>query len=81
MLIKAVFLLAVIIGLPVTLTRYALMADKDVTKKDCHRIREAVDRYTADKKIAPKSVQDLVDAGYMRNVSSAEQCPIVWQQN
>jgi len=65
----------------VMLTRYALVADKDVPKRDCHRIREAIDQYTADRKTVPKSSQDLVDAGYVGNIGSAEQCPIAWQQN
>jgi hypothetical protein len=81
MLVKAVFLLAVIIGLPVIVTRYASVADKDIAKRDCQRIREAIDQFTADRRIAPKSEPDLVDAGYARNAGSTGQCQIVWQQD
>ena len=31
-------------------------------------MREAIDNYTLDKQQAPQSLQDLVDAGYLRQV-------------
>jgi general secretion pathway protein G len=33
-----------------------------------HAMRDAITQYTADKRRAPKSLQDLVDAGYFREL-------------
>jgi general secretion pathway protein G len=33
-----------------------------------HSMREVIDQYTADKKKAPQALQDLVDAGYFREL-------------
>jgi hypothetical protein len=32
-----------------------------------HHLQEAIDQYTADRKAAPRSMQDLIDAGYKAN--------------
>ena len=37
-----------------------------VLKTDLRTIRDAVDNYTLDRREAPHSLQDLVDAGYLR---------------
>lgn len=39
-----------------------------VLKTDLRTIRDAIDNYTLDKKEAPRSLQDLVDAGYLRAI-------------
>lgn len=39
-----------------------------VLKTDLRAIRDAIDNYTLDKKEAPRSFQDLVDAGYLRAI-------------
>jgi len=76
--VKAVFAVALILILPLILMRHALVTEKAAATKDCHRILEAIDQYTADRRIPPKSAQDLVDAGYVRSVPSGEPCRIVW---
>ena len=43
-------------------------ARESVLKKDLQTMREAIDNYTMDKQQAPQSLQDLVDAGYLRSV-------------
>ncbi len=43
-------------------------ARETVLKKDLQTMREAIDNYTMDKQQAPQSLQDLVDAGYLRRV-------------
>jgi len=39
-----------------------------VLRTDLRTIRDAVDNYTLDKHRRPKSLQDLVDAGYLRAI-------------
>jgi general secretion pathway protein G len=41
-------------------------ARESVLKEDLHVIRNAIDSYTMDKQKAPQSLQDLVEAGYLK---------------
>ncbi len=41
---------------------------KAVPKKDLHVIRDAIDSYTMDKQKAPQSLDDLVQAGYLKSI-------------
>jgi len=41
-------------------------AKESVLKEDLHVMRGAIDSYTMDKQKAPQSLQDLVEAGYLR---------------
>jgi general secretion pathway protein G len=41
-------------------------AKESVLKEDLHVIRNAIDSYTVDKQKAPQSLQDLVEAGYLK---------------
>src|SRR6059058_5486847 len=43
-------------------------AKETVLKDNLREIRRIIDQYTADKKKAPTSLQDLVDAGYFRQL-------------
>ena len=43
-------------------------AHEAVLKEDLHVMRNAIDSYTMDKQKAPQSLQDLVDAGYLRSI-------------
>ena len=45
-----------------------LNAKETVLKDNLREIRRVIDQYTADKKKAPQSLQDLVDAGYFREL-------------
>ena len=45
-----------------------LNAKETVLKDNLREIRRIIDQYTADKKKAPQSLQDLVDAGYFRQL-------------
>jgi general secretion pathway protein G len=49
-------------------TRTVQHARESVLKKDLQTMREAIDNFTLDKQQAPQSLQDLVDAGYLRQV-------------
>ena len=43
-------------------------AREAVLKQDLQTMRQAIDNYTLDKQQAPQSLQDLVDAHYLREV-------------
>jgi general secretion pathway protein G len=43
-------------------------AKESVLKEDLHVIRNAIDSFTMDKQKAPQSLQDLVDAGYLKTI-------------
>ncbi len=43
-------------------------AKESVLKEDLHVIRQAIDSYTMDKQKAPQSLQDLVEAGYLKKI-------------
>ena len=45
-----------------------LQAKETVLKDNLRELRKVIDQYTADKKKAPQSLQDLVDAGYFRQL-------------
>ena len=45
-----------------------LNARETVLKDNLREMRRVIDQYTADKKKAPASLQDLVDAGYFREM-------------
>jgi general secretion pathway protein G len=43
-------------------------AHEAVLKEDLHVMRQAIDSYTMDKQKAPQSLQDLVEAGYLKKI-------------
>lgn len=43
-------------------------ARETILKDNLHTLRRVIDQYTADKKKAPQSLQDLVDAGYFKEL-------------
>jgi general secretion pathway protein G len=43
-------------------------AKEAVLKEDLHVMRGAIDAYTADKEKAPQSLDDLVQAGYLKSL-------------
>jgi general secretion pathway protein G len=45
-----------------------LHARETVLRDNLRELRKVIDQYTADKKRAPQSLQDLVDAGYFREL-------------
>jgi general secretion pathway protein G len=45
-----------------------LTTKETVLKDNLRELRRIIDQYTADKKKAPQSLQDLVDAGYFREL-------------
>lgn len=62
-------IITILIGMAAGIyTRTVQHAREAVLKKDLQTMREAIDNYTMDKQQAPQSLQDLVDAGYLRQV-------------
>lgn len=62
-----------IIGILVTIAipmyqSVVLRSRETVLKDNLRGMRNVIDQYTADKKKAPQSLQDLVDGGYYREV-------------
>jgi general secretion pathway protein G len=45
-----------------------LRAKESVLRQDLHVMRNAIDQYTLDKAKAPQSLQDLVDANYLKEI-------------
>lgn len=43
-------------------------AKEAVLKEDLHVMRDAIDSYTMDKQKAPQSLDDLVQAGYLKSI-------------
>ena len=43
-------------------------AKEAVLKEDLHTLRQAIDSYTVDKAKAPQSLDDLVQAGYIKSM-------------
>jgi len=43
-------------------------AKEAVLREDLHTMREAIDSYTVDKQKAPQSLDDLVQAGYLKTM-------------
>lgn len=58
-----------------------LRAREAVLKDNLYSLRSVIDQYTADKKTAPLSLEDLVDAGYFREipVDPITQSTSTWQ--
>ena len=45
-----------------------LKAKETLLKEDLHSMRKLIDQYEADRELLPQSLDDLVSAGYMREV-------------
>jgi len=61
----------IVILMSVAIPRYQasiLRARETVLKDDLYSMRTVIDQYTLDKQKAPQSLQDLVDAGYIKEL-------------
>ena len=62
-------IIAILAGIAIPMYRATVIRAKEAVLKDnLHSIRSVIDQYTADKKKAPQALQDLVDAGYFREL-------------
>ena len=68
-LMIVVTIIAILASIAIPMYRAVVLNAKETVLKDNLReLRKVIDQYTADKKKAPTSLQDLVDAGYFREL-------------
>src|SRR5215467_15786029 len=68
-LMIVITIIAILASIAIPVYRAVVANAKETVLKDNLReIRRVIDQYTADKKKAPTSLQDLVDAGYFREL-------------
>jgi general secretion pathway protein G len=62
-------IIAILVGISIPIYKAVILRTREATlKMNLHSMREVIDQYTADKKKAPQALQDLVDAGYFREL-------------
>jgi general secretion pathway protein G len=68
-LMIVITIIAILAAISVPIYKAVVLNAKETVLKDNLReLRRVIDQYTADKKKAPQSLQDLVDAGYFRQL-------------
>lgn len=68
-LLIAMFILIILLSVAVpTYQRSVQYARETVLKENLFQMRRAIDQYTADKGAAPQTLEDLVEAGYLREI-------------
>jgi general secretion pathway protein G len=68
-LMIVITIIAILAAIAVPIYRAVVLNAKEtVLKSNLHDLRKVIDQYTADKKKAPQTLQDLVDAGYFREI-------------
>lgn len=67
MIVMAIIMVLAVVAVPSYIA--AIRAAREaVLKEDLHVLRNAIDSYTADKQKAPQSLDDLVQAGYLKSI-------------
>jgi general secretion pathway protein G len=62
-------IIAILATIAIPIYQGVILRTKEAVLKDTlHTLRSLIDAYTADKKAAPQTLQDLVDAGYLREI-------------
>jgi general secretion pathway protein G len=67
MIVMAIIAILSTIAIP-SFIRSVQKAKEAVLKEDLHTMRNAIDSYTVDKEKAPQSLDDLVQAGYLKTL-------------
>jgi general secretion pathway protein G len=68
-LMIVITIIAILAAIAIPVYKAVVLSTKETVLKDNLRtIRKVIDQYTADRKKAPQSLQDLVDAGYFREL-------------
>jgi general secretion pathway protein G len=67
MIVMAIIVILVSLAIP-QYQKAILRAKESVLKNNLFTLRNVIDEYTVDKKKAPQSLQDLVAAGYLREI-------------
>ena len=62
-------IIAILVGIAIPVYKTLILGSREKTLKvNLHSLRSVIDQYTADKKKAPQSLQDLVDGGYFKEL-------------
>jgi len=62
-------IIAILVTMAIPMYQAMILSSKEaVLKNNLSEMRKAIDAYTADKKKAPQTLQDLVDGGYFRQI-------------
>jgi general secretion pathway protein G len=70
-LMIVITIIAILGAIAIPMYRAVVLNAKETVLKDNLRtLRKVIDQYTADKKKAPQTLQDLVDGGYFRELPS-----------
>ena len=68
-LMIVITIIAILAAIAIPMYQAIVLRSKEtVLKNNLHELRTTIDQYTADKKKAPQTLQDLVDAGYYREI-------------
>lgn len=67
MIVISIILILIAIAVP-AYQQSVIRAKEAVLRQDLKTMRDQIDNYTMDKEKAPQSLQDLVDAGYLRSI-------------
>jgi general secretion pathway protein G len=68
-LMIVITIIAILASIAIPMYQAIVLRSKEtVLKNNLHELRTTIDQYTADKKKAPQTLQDLVDAGYYRDI-------------
>jgi general secretion pathway protein G len=67
MIVMTIILILTVIAIPNFIT-YTKKAKEAVLREDLHVMRSAIDSYTYDKQKAPQTLDDLVQAGYLKAI-------------
>jgi len=80
-LMIVISIILILVGMAVGMYQKSVQRAREaVLQEDLQTMRTAIDNYTMDKQQAPSSLQDLVDAHYMRQVPKDPVCPNAdWQ--
>ena len=67
MIVMAIIMILATIAIPIYV-RTLQRAKEATLREDLHTMRTAIDSYTIDKQKAPDSLDDLVQAGYLKSI-------------
>src|SRR5438105_12609028 len=68
-LMVVISIILILIAIAVPMYQQSIIRAKEaVLRQDLKTMRHQIDNYTMDKEKAPQSLQDLVDAGYLRKI-------------
>jgi len=67
MVVIAIIIILLSLAMP-NYSKSILHAQETALRDDLYTLRSVIDQYTLDKQKAPQSLQDLVDAGYLKQL-------------